>query len=162
MVREESILSKLYTRIIIPKAVYLELSKPSISHLKARIDLMIGLGQVIIEDINLQTDEFEIYKELAINPTQSTKLIGKGEAACIAMTTVRGGIIASNNLRDIRPYIEKYKLRHTTTADVLVEAHQNGLISETEGNKIWSAMLAKRRKLGADTFTKYLNTKSSK
>lgn len=158
-VKEESLLSKLYTRIIIPKSVYLELSKPNISHLKARIDFMVESGHVIIEEINLDTEEFEIYRSLALSSINAAKLIGKGEASCIAMAKVRGGIIASNNLRDIRPYIEKYKLVYTTTADILVDAHQKGLISESEGNRIWIAMLNKRRKIGADTFTQYLNSK---
>jgi hypothetical protein len=54
------------------------------------------------------------------------------------------------------PYIKKYVLRHITTADILVEALHNGLITETQGNTIWENMLQKQRKLPCSTLTDYL------
>ncbi len=50
----------------------------------------------------------------------------------------------------------KIELRHITTGDILIEALEKGHISEAEGNTIWASMLAKRRKLGANSFTEYL------
>ena len=67
--------------------------------------------------------------------------------------------LASNNLRDISHYISKYKLDHVTTGDILVEAMKLGLIDEAQGNAIWASMVAKRRKLGAATFSDYLKMK---
>ena len=67
--------------------------------------------------------------------------------------------LASNNLRDISHYISKYKLAHVTTGDILVEAMKQGLIDEAQGNAIWASMVAKRRKLGAATFSDYLKMK---
>jgi hypothetical protein len=43
-----------------------------------------------------------------------------------------------------------------TTGDILVDAYQRGLITEAEGNAIWARMIAKRRKLGAASFSDYL------
>ena len=50
------------------------------------------------------------------------KIIGKGEAAAIALAKTYNGIIASNNLKDISKYIEKYNLEHVATGDILVAA----------------------------------------
>ncbi|MBD5448882.1 MAG: hypothetical protein HDR28_01730 [Lachnospiraceae bacterium] len=45
-----------------------------------------------------------------------------------------------------------------TTGDILTEAYHKGLITESEGNTIWAQMLAKRRRLGAGSFTDYLDS----
>lgn len=42
------------------------------------------------------------------------------------------------------------------TGQILVEALKKGLITEAEGNSIWNKMLAKKRKLPANTFSEYL------
>ena len=83
-------------------------------------------------------------------------VIGKGEAAAIVMTKSSDGVLASNNLRDIQKYVDKYHLKHITTGDILVEALKKGIITETEGNAIWTNMIAKRRMLPTPTFTDFL------
>ena len=55
------------------------------------------------------------------------------------------------------PYVEKYNLERITTGDILVMALENGIITEKEGDIIWSKMLKRNRWLNADTFTSYLN-----
>jgi len=156
-VHHESLLPKLYPeKVVIPRPVYVELSNPGISHLKARIDSMLAKGQLVIEDIVVGTVEFDIYYELTENPALGHKIIGNGEAASIALAKEKGGIVASNNLRDIVDYIKEFHLNHKTTGDILVEALQQGFITETEGNTIWTAMLHKRRKLGAPTFSDFI------
>ena len=72
------------------------------------------------------------------------------------MAKQRGGILASNNMRDVRAYVEKYKIPHITAGDILCEAMDAGIISEADGNAIWSDMLRRRRKLPAETFSDYL------
>lgn len=63
-----------------------------------------------------------------------------------------------NLFKDIALYIDELKLKHITTGDILIEALEKGFITETEGNNIWASMIAKRRKLGAGSFTEYLFT----
>ena len=65
-------------------------------------------------------------------------------------------MLASNNYADIAPYIEKYGLKHIDTGQILIEAMEKGLITESDGNNIWSQMLARKRMLPANTFTEYL------
>lgn len=156
--KNENLLPQLYPgKIIIPSPVYIELSNPRIAHLKVRIDAMVFAGQAEIAEIIVGTEEYKIFYKLTVEPDKGQKLIGKGEAASIALAKENDGIVASNNLRDIGDYIEEFQLKHVTTGDILVEAYNNGLITETDGNTIWSYMLAKRRKLGAASFSDFLN-----
>ena len=73
-----------------------------------------------------------------------------------------GGIVASNNFRDIQVYITEFGLKHTTTGAILIDAYTRKIITEAEGNRIWAQMIAKRRKLGAASFTDYLKLKDGK
>ena len=83
-------------------------------------------------------------------------MIGSGEAASISLAKKHNGVLGSNNLRDVGYYVNKYSLKHVTTGDILVEAFQKGLITEQEGNTIWANMLKKKRKIGANSFTEFL------
>jgi len=100
-----------------------------------------------------------MYYKLTSAPEIGHAIIGKGEAASIALAKCSNGIVASNNLKDISVYIEEFGLRHITTGDILVEALKSDFITEVQGNTIWASMLAKRRKLGAVSFTDYLQHK---
>lgn len=156
-VGNENILVKLYGgKIIVPKQVYDELAKPFVPHLKQKTDILIGSGYVSIGQIMAGTEEHMLYITLTSNPEQGFRVIGRGEAAAIVLAKQNNGILASNNLRDIVPYIKKYGLQHTITADILVEALHSGLITESQGNAIWANMLQKQRKLPGVSLTDYM------
>ena len=156
-VKAENILFKLYPgKIILPKPVFSELSNPSIPHIKRKINELCLSGDVSTKEILVNTEEYKLYCELAISPPKGEKVIGKGEAAAIALAKTYNGIIASNNLKDISKYVEKYNLEHKTTADLLVEALNKGFINEAAGNQIWTNMIVKRRMLPTATLTEYL------
>lgn len=162
-VGKESLLVKLYPgRIVIPKPVYDELSSPGIAHLKARVDVLISAKQVKLESISSDTETYAIYYQLTSEPKVGHIIIGKGEAAAIAFAKNYNGILASNNLKDITVYIKEFELRHITTCDILIEALNNDYITEVQGNIIWASMLSKRRKLGAKSFTDYIQSKQKK
>lgn len=155
-VGKEWIVTQMYAgRIVIPKSVYEELSYPRIVHLRTRLDRMLTDGVAQVGTIYINTEEYKQYFKLTVNPEEGQAVIGKGEAAAIVLARNRSGVIASNNLKDICFYIKKYGLRHITTGDILVEAFQNGVITEEQGNLIWKSMLARRRKIGANSFTEY-------
>lgn len=161
-VGEESILPQLYPgKIVIPKPVYTEIDRPSISHLKARVDALDAANLVTIQEIVVGSDEYETYYQLTEEPTRGHKAIGSGEAASLALAKHYGGIVASNNLRDISTYITEFALKYTTTADILVDTYERGFITESQGNTIWSNMLSKRRRIGGASFSDYLMTKHS-
>ena len=143
---------------MIPSPVYTELSyeNPRIRALRDRLDVMIDTKQCILKDIMIGTVEHELYYRLTVLPENNHTVIGKGEAAAIALAKINRGIVASNNLSDVLTYTQEFKLAHKTTGMILVEALQQHHITETEGNALWFSMLRKKRRLGAASFSEYL------
>ena len=159
-VRGESILSRLYAgRIILPAQVYEELKR--VPHLLARVDRMKSGGELMVDSMEVGSAEYCDYLRMTTSPESGIRIIGKGEAAGIAMVRERGGTLASNNLRDIAYYVGKYGLKHITTGDILMEALHSGIIPETEGDEIWANMLRRRRMLPTATFTDYMKMKTN-
>lgn len=155
-INDTNILHELYGgKIILPEPVYQELSNPSIPHIKQRTDAMISRKDVSVKTIDAGTEEYKLYAAL-VRGEKGKKSIGRGEAGGIALAKTYDGILASNNYKDIAPYIEKYNLKHIDTGQILVEALAKGLITEADGDNIWSKMLAKKRRLPASTFSEYL------
>lgn len=159
-VDNESILAKLYPgRIVIPSQVYSEISHPGLNHIKgfkAQVDTLVKNGQATVESIIVNTATYETFYKLTQKPDHGHRIIGDGEAAAIAMAKERGGILASNNLKDISIYVCEYHLMHVTTGTIMKEAMSAGYIDEPQGNIIWKNMLSKRRKLKYGSFSDYL------
>lgn len=154
-VREESILAKLYAgKIILPAQVYNELQR--VPHLLAKVDTLKKRGDLCVESMEVGSTEYNDYLQMTTSPEKGMRIIGSGEAAGIAMAKQRNGTLASNNLRDIRPYVEKYAISHITTGDILIEAMDAGIITEADGNTIWAGMIRKRRILPTASFSDYL------
>ena len=159
-VNGQNILSQLYSgKIIIPKQTYNELSNPFTPHLKQRVDSMVNSGAAEIYDMDVNSTEYKLFLQMTTKREPKFKIIGDGEAASIALAKEKNGILASNNLKDISPYVEEYSLNHITTGDILIEALNKGLITETQGNTIWASMINKQRKLGATTFSDFILSK---
>ncbi|GEM_PF-3635835 len=75
-VRDESLLAQLHpNRIVIPRAVYTELSNPHIAHLKARVDTMLASGQAAIAEIDVGTDEYDVFYKLTQAPEPGIRLL---------------------------------------------------------------------------------------
>lgn len=162
-VGEQSLLTQMYPgRIVIPKPVYDELSVPGIEHIKRRIDAMIANNEVELRAIDTDSPIYDLYYTMTQEPTDGHKIIGNGEAACIAFAKEENGILASNNFSDILDYVAEFSLDYITTGDILVEAYNRNLITEQQGNKIWQEMLRRRRKIGANSFTEYLHKHTKK
>jgi len=156
-VNQENLLLRLYPgRIIIPNEVAAELSNPCIPHIRRKINHMISLGQLEKKQIENGSEESREFYEMIANPDKQVVPIGKGEAAALALAKVYKGIVASNNIKDILYYVEKWALDYITSAEILIEAKHMSLIDECDGNKIWLDMLAKKRSLPADSFTEYI------
>ncbi len=156
-VNQENLLLRLYPgRIIIPNEVAAELSNPCIPHIRRKMNHLNSLGQLEKKQIENGSEESGLFYEMVANPDKEVVPIGKGEAAALALAKVYEGIVASNNIKDILYYIEKWGLDYTTSAEILVEAKHLGLIDECDGNKIWMNMLVKKRSLPADSFTEYI------
>lgn len=134
---DTNIITELYGgRIVLPDAVYQELSNPCIPHIKKRVDILISNSTLMIKDIKVGTKEYDVYKTLIMGEN-GQKMIGRSEVAAIALAKTYGGILASNNYKDIAHYINKYHLKHIDTATILMEAYKRKIITEIEGNQIW-------------------------
>jgi predicted nucleic acid-binding protein len=135
-----------------------ELTISAIAHLKVRLDVLVNNGDAVIQPIFMNTSEYALYTKLTSAPDKRHIIIGKGEAAAIALAFSSNGIVASNNMKDVAAYVAEFNLRHLTTGSILIKAFEESLITEQDGNQIWSMMLAKRRKIGAATFSDYLHS----
>ncbi len=159
-VHEECLLVQLYSgRMLLPKQVYSELTRPNIPHLKRRTDALVQSKHIQIVSMGVDSRAFQLYREMTVDPDEGVLPIGRGEAAALAFAIENGGVVASNNLRDVLYYAKKYSIRVLTTGEILREALNQGLIDETKGNQIWQKMLSKRRRLPTNTFSEYLRTK---
>lgn len=154
----EMLLVNLYKgRIIIPTQVYDELRR--VPPLKNKTDTLIAKNELKVQSIVFGTPEADLYIRLTINPDPGFRKIGDGEAAAITLAKFNTGILGSNNLKDVRSYVLLYQIQHTTTGDILIDAFAEGLISESEGNKIWVDMIRRQRKLPTATFSDFINSK---
>ena len=155
VVGHEYLILQLYAgRIGIPEQVYGELRK--VSFIKNKVDTLLKANKVTLYQIAVGTNPGALYLKMTTSPDKGYKIIGSGEAAAIVLAKQHDGILGSNNMRDILPYIQLFNLKHRTSATIMVEAFEQHLISEGQGNVIWRDMLQRNRKLPADTFTEFL------
>lgn len=144
-------------RIIIPEMVFSELSRVHKPQFVQRLGLLLDSGQARRMDIAFGTASFRLYRKFTANPEPGHAIIGNGEASALALAKEHDGIIASNNFRDIAPYIRELEIHYTTTGDILVEAYENGFINLAEAESIWKTMIEEDCWIGADTFSEYLD-----
>jgi predicted nucleic acid-binding protein len=156
--REDIILSKYNKRIVIPQFVYDEFCRPCVAFLRIKVDNMLAAKLIMKMDIPYGSDAAKLFRFLTKSPEAGSAIIGKGEASAIALAKFNLGIVASNNLRDVKKYTDKYDIPLITTADILVEAFTEQTIREQEANQIWFDMLKRQRKLPANSFSVYLRS----
>ena len=125
--------------IIIPREVYSELSRPTVPHLKSGVDRLIKAGLATVMDITVDSTDsaFILYREMTTLNPSGGPVIGKGEAASIALAYVHQGTLASNNLKDIAGPVKKYGIKHITTEQILRMAIEKGVIVPAQATSIW-------------------------
>jgi len=154
---EYLLIHKFGNNMQIPQQVYDEILK--VPHLKTKTDTMISNSNLSIIDLEVDSEEEDLYRRLtAYDSTSSLPLIGKGEAAAIVLTKKQNGILASNNFKDVKYYVEKYHLEHIATENIMNSAVEDGIITIAEADIIWIKMISKKRKLPYPTFTDYLKS----
>ena len=127
--------------IIIPQTVYDELNKikiPQYRFLFNDLYTQILKKNFKVKNIMISDREFNEYRKLI--SMKNPKRIGRGEAAAIVIAKALNGTLASNNLRDILPYVGKNKLPYICTEDILYLSYEKSYISIKEGNQIWDDM----------------------
>lgn len=106
----------------------------------------------VIEEYKFPSQDEQILKEYA----SLSKTKGKGESACMAVCRFQNNILASSNLRDIKPYCEQYGIAYLTTMDILAIAHKKGHMSLKECDESIKAILSKQSKLPYDNLSEFL------
>ena len=134
------ILRELFNQIIIPEQVYREFDRPHIQNLKLKVDELIKNKFIIKEDIEPGSEEYDIFVGFT-NGYRSDKDLGKGESAAISLAMKYNGIIASNNLKDVKSVVKEYNLHHITSSDILYLAFKFEIIAIDELEEIWIKML---------------------
>lgn len=86
-----------------PTQVYNEIQR--VPHLLARADTLKNNGDLSVESMETGSKEYNDYLQMTTLPEKGMRIIGRGEAAGIAMAKHRNGTLARNNLRDIRPCV---------------------------------------------------------
>jgi len=149
------ILEGLYSkRMIILDEVLAELNRvPNrVPHLAARVELSVKNGHIKCASMFADSPE-----ALQLSKLLETGKYGSGEAACMAYLTQCDGILGSNNLSDVKAFCIQNNQCLLTTADAMHQAYKAGLISLDEADKVWGAMISKKRKLPASSFSEYIS-----
>lgn len=157
VIGEGNLLNKLFSKIIIPKQVYDELSHPnSPSIIKNELEHYKRDNFIEIKDIKITDKEYYVYEQIKKGVWhEDEKCIGKGEAAALALAIQNDGVIASNNLSDIEFYIKERDLYILTSSIILVQALEKNIISEEGAEEMWSKMLNRKRNLPSYSFKHY-------
>lgn len=160
MIDRTDILQELYEYITIPEYVYLEFLKVP-QYILEHIEYMIEIDFLKVKDIETD-EEYEVFLKFKRN-IYTKKPVGNGEASAMALAKVYGGIIASNNSKDVILTVNVECIPWIKTGDILEEAIDSKIITIKDGNKIWREMLSKGRHLGKfNNLTEYLEDKYNK
>ena len=153
-VSREYLLIRLYKgKIILSQQVYREIT--IVPQLKVKVDKFIDSNEFTRCDFQIDSSEAVLYMQLTKHPEKGRKIIGNGEASVISLAKCRDGIVGSNNLKDIREYLDDYNLRHISTAEILNDALNQKLIDIKVGNNIWRDMRNRNIWLPAESFSDY-------
>lgn len=105
--------------------------------------------------MEVNSREHNLFKDIK----RDSEFMGDGEASAIALTQENGGVIASNNLRDVKDYVEDYDLNLITTAFILAIAYEKRIKTKEELDEIWTSMMDNGRKRSLprniNSFTQY-------
>lgn len=152
--------------IIIPEAVMEELNYSTrtrerlagvLYQLDHKKDKKHGRGEVYIQDIEPFSYACMQYEELK-------KTLVKGEAAAISMvlhSEEKVACLASNNLRDVRKYVEDNQITLWTTAGVLEKAELLGIVTHDTAVKLWDKMYEDGLSLPKCTYEEYVRKKKA-
>lgn len=140
-----SILESLFDEIVIPEAVYDELTAPGTPYpIVDNLKFLLNKRFIKRNDIDINSIEHQWYDEIRIEYQMNRGFpIGEGELQALALAIPNGGILASNNLSDIAYFVKKYRLPLLTSAYIIAASVDKGHLSYEEGELVWKQMEAK-------------------
>ena len=148
------ILEKLFPKqMVVLDEVMNELRR--VPHLSTRVQNCIDKG--LIQNFSMTADSPEATE---LGRILEEGRFGSGEAACMAYLKHNTGTMCSNNLSDVHAFCQYNKKDLMTTAMIIQQAVEKAVIDEAEAETIWTKMIAKKRKLPADSYSAYLRLES--
>ncbi|MCX6055471.1 MAG: hypothetical protein NTZ74_11275 [Chloroflexi bacterium] len=137
----------------VPERVEVEFRRKP--NLHERLIKLVNWGEIQVLLIEPGTPEHVLYKEYTDDISANHVAMGWGESAAIAITQVNNGILASNNLKDIRRLVAHLGIRHVMTENILTMVYSKGIKSVGQLDVIWRDM-RKNCWLPTETFSEYL------
>jgi hypothetical protein len=130
-------------QIIVPTVVCNEIKK--VNYIYGILDGEVRKKEIEIVDLEINSEAFNEYIKL-ISPKNQMQ-IDPGEAAAIVLAKKLNGTLASNNLKDILPYVKTEEPPYICTDSILYASLKQGIITEEEGTSIWIEMKKRKRAL---------------
>ena len=157
-INEYKFLQKLFSKIILPKKVYDELTRertPKI--IKNNLNHLIKENFIEIREIEFASNEYVNYNCISKGYwSKNGSEIGSGESAAIALAIENKGMIASNNLRDIVDICYDFNIPIITTPILLSFAFELKIYPKIRIGEIWTNIINNTyQKLPKKTFNEY-------
>ena len=139
---EVSLLESILDGIVIPEAVYQELrANGTPLQIVKNLENLKEKKFIRVHDMDVHSAEYQWYDEIRIEYQMNRGFpIGEGEAQAMALAISNGGILASNNLSDIKYFVDKYRLPLLTSAYMIADSVDKGQISYEEAELTWQQM----------------------
>ena len=158
-INKQGILKRIFSKIIVPDVVYLELNKKnSNQNVKNNLASLINDGFVEIRPIEFGTPEYFDYTCMIEGFWSDDEPIGFGEAAAMALAIKDFGIVASNNLADVEELGKANDIPILTFSMIMAFCFELNIMSKQEIESVWKEILDNtKQKLPKETFNEYFN-----
>ena len=132
------ILEELYRgRLVLLDEVFWEVSRCAVG---ALLSNAMNRGAFQQDKLNLLGEDGLEYARLIERGS-----VGKGEAAVLAYTRFRGGIVVSSNIRDVLSYCKEHDVPLLATRPIVYDAFTQKVITRAEASHLWTIMLKRTR-----------------
>ena len=154
---EIEFLKKLFTNIIIPEAVLMELNVNNAPvNVRDNLNDLISDNFVEVREVEFASGEYIKNKCICGGYWTNGRPIGRGESAVLAFAIENEGIVASNNLSDVFEICEEYGIPILTASLMLAFAYELKIYTKSEINAFWCRILQETYQiLPKQTFDEY-------
>ena len=154
---EIEFLKKLFTNIIIPEAVLMELNVNNAPvNVRDNLNDLISDNFVEVREVEFASGEYIKNKCICEGYWTNGRPIGRGESAVLAFAIENEGIVASNNLSDVFEICEEYGIPILTASLMLAFAYELKIYTKSEINAFWCRILQETYQiLPKQTFDEY-------
>ena len=150
-------MKNLFSKVIIPEPVYNELINIGIyQNIKQRLNFLIQENFVEIAELDFASTEGNTYNLIRRGFWSDGYIIGRGESAAMAFAIENNGIVASNNLSDVRDICDDYEIPIFTASMILAFCFELNLMNMDDVEDVWKKIISNTKQImPAQTFKKY-------